>query len=51
MGQRYVPDLHDPKCCEIETQDNKQLTEEAKCLFNAAIAKLDAERGAPDYIH
>ncbi len=52
MGQRYVPELHDPKCCETEAQDNKQLTDaEAERLFNAAVAQLDAEQRAPDHIH
>lgn len=52
MGQRYVPELHDPKHCEAEGQENKQLTdEEAERLFNAAVAQLDAEQRAPSHIH
>lgn len=52
MGQRYIPELHDPKRSEAEVQDIKQLTdEEAELLFNAAVAQLDAEQRAPDHIH
>lgn len=52
MGQRYVPELHDPKCCEAEGQDAKPLTdEEAERLFNAAVAQLDAEQRTPSHMH
>ncbi|QRZ16209.1 hypothetical protein JWJ88_20785 (plasmid) [Paracoccus methylovorus] len=44
MGQKYVPELHDPNYRKAEGQDDKPLTdEEAERRFDAIIAKLDAE--------
>ena len=52
MGQRYVPELHDPKRSEADSREIKQLTdEEAERLFNAAIAQLDAEQRSPRHMH
>lgn len=44
MGQKFIPELHDPNYRKAEGQVDEQLTEnEAKQLFDARIAKLDAE--------
>lgn len=44
MGQRYVPELHDPNRADPEGQKVAALTdEEVKVRFEALIAKIDAE--------
>lgn len=50
MGQKFIPELHDPNYRKAEGQKDEQLTEdEAEQLFDAMIAKLDAEdRSARD---
>lgn len=45
MGQKFVPELHDPNYRTTEGQKDEALTEdEAKRLFDAMIARLDAEQ-------
>ncbi|MEF9602222.1 hypothetical protein O4J55_07685 [Paracoccus sp. PXZ] len=47
MGQKFVPELHDPDHRKAEGQKDKQLTDdEADRLFDAIVAKLDAEERA-----
>jgi len=44
MGQKFVPELHDPNYRKTEGQKDNQLTDdEADSLFDATVAKLDAE--------
>ena len=44
MGQKYVPELHDPKYRGPEGQDNAILTDkEVKRTFDAIIAEMDNE--------
>jgi len=44
MGQRYVPELHDPNRCKTGEQPDAPLTDdEADRLFEAVVAALDAE--------
>lgn len=44
MGQKFIPELHDPNYRKAEGQQDRPLTEdEAERLFDAMIAKLDAE--------
>ncbi|WP_185968639.1 hypothetical protein [Paracoccus sp. M683] len=44
MGQKFVPELHDPNNRNTEPQTTDTLTEEeAERIFNAMIAELDAE--------
>lgn len=47
MGQKFVPELHDPGFRKTEGQDNKPMSDdEADKLFDAIVAKLDAEERA-----
>lgn len=47
MGQKYVPELHDPNFRMTGRQKGKSLSDdEAERLFDAVIAKLDAEERA-----
>ena len=44
MGQKFVPELHDPNYRSTEGQKTEALTEdEAERIFDAMIAELDAE--------
>ncbi|UFM64636.1 hypothetical protein LOS78_13210 [Paracoccus sp. MA] len=44
MGQKFVPELHDPEYRQTEGQKFEKLTDdEAKSLFDAMVARLDAE--------
>ena len=44
MGQRFVPELHEPKSRNSEGQDDAALTErEVRIRFDALIDMIDAE--------
>ncbi|WP_181900563.1 hypothetical protein [Paracoccus thiocyanatus] len=47
MGQKYVPELHDPHYRKAEGQKDAPLTDmEAERQFDAMVARLDAEESA-----
>lgn len=47
MGQKFVPELHDPNYRKTEGQKEEPLTDdEAERLFDAMISKLDAEESS-----
>lgn len=43
MGQRFVPGLHDPNYQKPKKKNERPSEEEADLLFEAIIAKMDAE--------
>ncbi|QLH15837.1 hypothetical protein HYQ43_17020 [Paracoccus pantotrophus] len=44
MGQKFVAELHDPEYRKTEGQKFEKLTDdEAESIFDAMVAKLDAE--------
>ena len=46
MGQKFVPELHDPDYLRTEGQDPDRLSEkEIDARFEALVAKLDQETG------
>lgn len=52
MGQKFVPGLHDPEYRQIEGQKFEKLTDdEAKSLFDAMVARLDAEERSDQRHH
>lgn len=46
MGQRFVPGLHDPNYQKLKKRSEGLSEEEAELLFEAIIAKMDAEERA-----
>lgn len=46
MGQKFVPELHDPDYMRMEGQDTDRLSEqEIDARFEALVAELDQEAG------
>ncbi len=46
MGQKFVPELHDPDYMRMEGQDTDRLSEEEiDARFEALVAELDQEAG------